>query len=189
MQALLTGGLAQRQVFSTASDKKHPYFRQISELRRKLLIVKTSILLLSLLLVGFACGEDNETKVQFKDLPPAVQNIAKEQQRSGAAVRGYSKENENGKTFYEVETRVNGKSRDILVEQGGAIVEIEQQVEIGSLPVAARHGLQREAAGSNILHVESVTRGDKVSYEAVILRNAKKKEIAVNADGSASHPE
>ena len=149
--------------------------------------MKTSVLLSTLFLAALAHGQDNETKVQFKDLPPAVQKAVKQQERNGAAVRGYSKEIENGKTFYEAETRVNGKNRDILMDESGAIVEVEQQVEIGSVPPAPMKGLRREAAGAKILQVESVTRGDKVSYEAVIERNGNKKEISVHADGSAVH--
>lgn len=146
--------------------------------------MKASVLLSSLLLVALAWGQDKETKVQFKDLPPAVRKAAKEQEHNGAAIRGYSKEMENGKAFYEVETQINGKNRDILMNESGTIVEVEQQIEIGSVPAAAIMGLKREAAGANILQVESVTKGDKVSYEAVIQRNGKK-EVAVNSDGSA----
>ena len=149
--------------------------------------MKTCVLLLSLLLVTLACAEDKETKVEFKDLPPAVQKAAHEQQRKGATVRGYNKETENGKTFYEAETRVNGKSRDVLMDESGTTVEVEQEVALGSVPSAAMQGLKREAAGANILRVESVTKGDKVSYEAVIQRNGAKKEIAVNSDGFAVH--
>lgn len=149
--------------------------------------MRISVLLSSLLLVTVAWGEDNETKVQFKDLPPAVQKTVKEQERDGATVRGYSKEIEKGKTFYEAETWVNGKNRDILMDQSGTVVEVEQQVEVGKVPTVTMKGLKREAAGAQIVHVESVTKGDKVSYEAAILRNGKRKEIAVNADGSAIH--
>lgn len=147
--------------------------------------MKTSVLTTTLLLAGLAGADGSEAKIQFKDLPPAVQKTAKEQ--GGTTVRGYNKELENGKTFYEIETRVNGKNRDLLVDESGAVVEVEQQVEIGSVPADAIQGLRREAAGANILSAESVTKGDKVTYEAVILRNGKKKEIAVNAGGSALH--
>jgi hypothetical protein len=149
--------------------------------------MKTSVLLSSLLLAAFAYGRENETKVQFKDLPPAVQKTAKEQERNGAVVRGYNKEIENGKTFFEAETRVNGKNRDILMDESGTVVEVEQQIEIVSVSPAVMQGLEREAAGATILHVESVTKGSNVSYEATIQRNGKKKEVAVNSDGSALH--
>jgi uncharacterized membrane protein YkoI len=147
--------------------------------------MRTSTLLLSFLIIGIAFGDDNETKVQFKDLPAAVQKAAKQQEAKGVTVRGYNKELENGRTFYEVEARANGKTRDILLDEAGAVVEIEQEVEISKVPAAAVEGLKKEAGGANIRHVEYVTKGDKTSYEAVILKNGKEKEIAVNGDGSA----
>ena len=147
--------------------------------------MKTSILFSTLLMVTLAYGAAEETKVNFKDLPSAVQKTAKEQERNGATVRGYNKEVEKGKTFYEVETRVKGKSRDILMDESGSIVEVEQQVDISSVPGEAMEGLKREAGGAIIRTVEFVTRGDKISYEAEIQKNGNKKEIAVNADGSA----
>jgi len=36
------------------------------------------------------------------------------------------------------------------------------------------------------LRVESVTKGSTVSYEAVIRKNGKKSEVAVNSDGSVN---
>jgi uncharacterized membrane protein YkoI len=137
------------------------------------------------MLVGTAFGDDSEKKVQFNDLPAAVQKAAKQQETKGVTVQGYNKQIENGRTFYEVEARANGKTRDILLDDVGTIVEVEQEVEISKVPVAAIEGLKREAGGANIRHIEHVTKGGKTSYEAVILKNGKKKAIAVNGDGSA----
>jgi hypothetical protein len=146
--------------------------------------MRIAVLLSILLFVSLAFGEDNETKVQYKDLPLAVRKAAKQQERNGLAIRGYNKEVENGRTFYEIETRVNGMSRDILLDEAGTVVEVEQQIEMGQVPAAAMKGLKKQAPGANILHVESVTKGDNVSYEAVIEDHGKKKEIAVKSDGS-----
>lgn len=162
-------------------------FRKASECSGKLLIMRISVLFSNLLLLSVAFAGDTETKVQFKNLPPAVQAAAKQQERNGVAVRGYNKETENGKIFYEVETLVNGKTRDILLDEAGGVVEVEQQVAISNVPAPAVEGLKKQAAGANITHVESVTKGDNVTYEAVILKNGKKKEIAVRSDGSAIH--
>ena len=56
-----------------------------------------------------------ETPVQMKDLPAAVQKTVQEQTRN-AKLNGLAKEVEDGKTFYEAETTVNGKSRDVLID-------------------------------------------------------------------------
>lgn len=125
-----------------------------------------------------------EIKVQMKDLPPAVQKTVQEQTRT-AKLRGLSKEVENGKTFYEAETTLNGKSRDVLIDPAGAVVEVEEATTLAAIPEAARKAFQQRAgAAGKILSVETVTRGTVTDYEAVIQKAGKKSEVAVHADGS-----
>jgi uncharacterized membrane protein YkoI len=125
----------------------------------------------------------SETKVQMKDLPEAVQKTVKELTQT-AKLKGLAKEVEDGKTFYEAETTVNGKSRDVLIDPAGAVVEVEEAVALDSIPEAARNALQARAGSGKILSVESVTKGPVVSYEAVIRTGGKKSEVGVNADGT-----
>jgi uncharacterized membrane protein YkoI len=125
----------------------------------------------------------SESKVKMKDLPEAVQKTVKEQTKT-AKLRGLAKEVEDGKTFYEAETVVNGKTRDILIDPTGAVVEVEEAVALDSIPEAARKALQCRAGSGKILSVESVTKGPVVSYEAVIKKDGKKSEVSVSADGT-----
>ena len=124
-----------------------------------------------------------ETAVKMKDLPPAVQKTVAGQTR-GARIKGMSKEIEKGKTMYEVETMVGGKSRDLLIDAAGALVSVEEPVAIDSLPPAAKAALEKLAAGGKIKGVESVTKGHTVTYEAVIVKGLKKSEVVVAADGA-----
>jgi uncharacterized membrane protein YkoI len=64
-----------------------------------------------------------EKKVKFEQLPPAVQAAVREQTKNATLV-GLSAEKEKGKTVYEVETEIDGKSRDLLLDQTGTIVVI-----------------------------------------------------------------
>jgi uncharacterized membrane protein YkoI len=131
---------------------------------------------------GLLMADQGEKKVQLKDLPAAVQATAKEQSR-GATVRGYTKEIENGKPEYEVETVINGMTKDIALDENGSVLEVEQQIELASLPAAAKAGLEKQAGQGKILKVESVTRGSNVSYEAVVMRGGKRSEVAITSDG------
>ena len=124
-----------------------------------------------------------EKRVQMKDLPEPVQKTVREQTKT-AKLRGLAKEVEDGKTFYEAETTVNGKSRDILIDPTGAVVEVEEAAELASIPEAAQKTLKSAAGAGKILSVETVTKGSTVSYEAVVQKSGKKSEVAVNADGS-----
>src|SRR2546426_5090209 len=79
--------------------------------------------------------QDHERKVTRKDLPAAVAKTV-DAQSHGARIRGYSEERGNGQTFYEVELRVNGHTRDVLIDTNGAVVEVEEEVALASLPAA-----------------------------------------------------
>ena len=124
-----------------------------------------------------------ETSVKMKDLPPAVQKTVGEQTK-GAQIKGLSKEVEKGITMYEVETIVNGKARDLLIDASGALVSVEEPVAIDAIPPAAKAAIEKLASGGKIKSVESVTKGQTVTYEAVIVKGMKKSEYIVGADGS-----
>ena len=85
-----------------------------------------------------------ETKIKRSDLPEAVEKTVTAEGQ-GATIRGFSKEREHGQTFYEAELIVNGRSKDILIDANGAIVEVEEQVAMDSLSPAVRDGLQAKA--------------------------------------------
>jgi hypothetical protein len=61
----------------------------------------------------------------MKDLPATVQATIREQ-RKGAVLRGLAQETENGQIFYEAELRVNGHSKDVLMDPTGEVVAIEE---------------------------------------------------------------
>jgi uncharacterized membrane protein YkoI len=134
-----------------------------------------------LLLAGNASAQ--EKKIKRSDLPPAVEKTVAAQS-TGATIRGFSTEKENGQTLYEAELTVNGHSKDISMTADGSIVEIEEQVSLDSLPAEVKAGLQAKAGNGKILKVESLTKKDKlVAYEAKVETNGKKTEIQVGPNG------
>ena len=133
------------------------------------------------LLAGDASAQ--EKKIKRSDLPPAVEKTVAAQS-TGATIRGFSTEKENGQTLYEAELTVNGHSKDISMTADGSIVEIEEQVSLDSLPAEVKVGLQAKAGNGKILKVESLTKKDKiVAYEAKVETNGKKTEVQVGPDG------
>jgi uncharacterized membrane protein YkoI len=133
------------------------------------------------LLAGFAIAE---SKLKVEDLPAAAQKTVKEQTQNAKLV-GLGKEKEGGKTVYELETMVNGKSRDLMIDSTGAILSVEDEVALDSIPAAAKKAIQEKAAGGKIAKVETVTKGSEVSYEAAYTsKGGKKAEYGVNADGT-----
>lgn len=128
-------------------------------------------------------GREQESRVRMKDLPAAVQQTVREQSK-GAVIRGLSREVENGETRYEVELKVNGHNRDVLIDPTGAVVEVEEQVTLSALPAAVRTAIEQNASGGKIVSVESITKGGSlVWYEAHVKKAGKSQEIKVNPEG------
>ena len=144
--------------------------------------MKTTGIVISIALLACAAIAA-EKPVKMKDLPAPVQKAVQEQIKD-AQLKGLSRETENGKVFYEAETMVNGKSRDILMDANGAVVEVEEETTLDNVPAPVKATLEKSAQRAKILKVETVTKGSVVSYEAVVSKNGKKTEVAVAADGT-----
>ena len=141
----------------------------------------------SFIVTGFLCATTfaAEAKVKVEDLPGAVQKTVKEQTKDAKLV-GVTKEKEGGKTVYELETMANGKSRDLMIDGAGAIISVEAEVALESLPAAAQSAIQKKVGSGKITKVETVTKGSDLSYEAAYTsKSGKKAEYGVNADGTA----
>lgn len=124
-----------------------------------------------------------EKKIQRSGLPPAVENTVAAESK-GAVIRGFSMEKENGQTYYEAALTVSGHSRDVLIDQSGAIVEVEEGVPFESLSASVKEGLQAKAGKGKIVKVESITKHNRlVAYEAKVLTGTKKSEVQVGPDG------
>jgi uncharacterized membrane protein YkoI len=145
--------------------------------------VTASKLAIVLALTTLAFGQESERKIQRADLPPAVEKAVAAQSQ-GATIKGFSREKENGQTFFEAEMTLNGHSKDVLIDTNGAVAEVEEQVSLDSLPAAVKDGLQAKAGKGKILKVESITKHDQlVAYEAKVATGGKKSEVQVGADG------
>ena len=46
---------------------------------------------------------------------------------------------------YEVETKANGKSRDLTFDARGTVLEIEEETNLDSIPAAVKTTLQKRA--------------------------------------------
>ena len=89
------------------------------------------------------------------------------------------------------ELTVNGHGKDIAMDAQGNIVEIEEAVDISSLPPDVKDGLTKAAGKGTISKVETLTKkGKLVAYEAVVKNGSKSFEIQVGPDGKKlAHPE
>jgi|SRR5208337_6752 len=134
------------------------------------------------LTIGFANVFASEKAITMKDLPAAVQRTVQEQSK-GATIRGFSKEVEGGKTVYEVKMKVNGHGKDVSMDASGAVIEVEEEVALESIPAAAQAAIKKAAGSSQITKVEKVSGGKGTAYEAGLRKNGKRSEVRVSEDG------
>jgi hypothetical protein len=62
--------------------------------------------------------------------------------------------------------------------------ETEERVALANVPAPVRATLEREAGGAAIGEIERETEGGRTVYEAEVMRDGKKREISVAADGT-----
>lgn len=130
-----------------------------------------------------ASGGGEERRIARADLPPAVEKALVEQSK-GATIRGLSKELSGAKTVYEAELTVNGHARDIVIDESGRVVEVEEELALESLPPAVKAGLRKAAGAGDIVKVESLMKlGKLVAYEASVKTGSKHTEVKVGPDG------
>lgn len=124
-------------------------------------------------------------------LPDAVK-AAIQASYPGAEIEEVEKEYE-GVKLYEVELEQNEKEMKVTFAKDGAIVEVETKVSMESLPEAVSKAITEAAAGAKIKKVEKeviyavvkLVKLDtpKTVYEAKLIKDGKKHEIEVAADG------
>lgn len=133
--------------------------------------------------VAWSLADAQEKKIRREQLPPAVEKtVARESE--GATIKEFATEVEHGQKLYEVSLNVNGHSKDILIDKNGNIVEVEEQVSLGSLPAAVQDALKKAAGTGSIEVVESLTKnGTLVAYEAQIKHGKKRSEVQVGPNG------
>jgi hypothetical protein len=125
-----------------------------------------------------------ETKINRTELPAAVEKAVAAEEAEGATVKGFATEIERGKKFYEAELATNGHGKDVLLDEKGNIVDVEEEVAMDSLAPEIKDGLMKAVGAGSITKVESLTKNGKlVAYEAVVKTGSKRSEVQVGPDG------
>ena len=146
-------------------------------------------LTVAILIAATACAAGTlaaDKPIKFEDMPAVVQK-AMLKEAKGAKINNTLTEIEDGKTFYEAETVLNGRTRNFLVDENGNVAEVEDEIEVENLPGPVKAVVEKTAAGGGkITKLEEVKKYGKVTgYEATVVRNGKKKALALNLDGTS----
>src|SRR5436190_3096534 len=73
---------------------------------------------------------------------PAPVRATIEAETRNATIKGVSKETEKGVVQYEIETIVNGHTRDFNVDTSGKVLVVEEEMPVAAAPAAVREALK-----------------------------------------------
>jgi hypothetical protein len=121
-------------------------------------------------------------------VPPAI-DAAFKKAYPNATIKNVSKEKENGREQYEVESIDSGKARDLIYLADGTVVEMEEELTDAQFPAPAAAAIKARYPNATITKREklTITKGNVVQYEAA-LAGAKVKEVVLTADGKWVSP-
>ena len=135
-----------------------------------------------------------EEKTALKDVPQSVIDAVKKRFPKGELTEG-AKEEEDGKTFYEVSVKQAGKNIDVSLTPEGVITMIEKQMDSKDLPKVVSSGVEKKYPKPKYEIAEEVTvvqdGKEKLSYYEVLVSttDGKKVEIQVELDGKLKKEE
>jgi uncharacterized membrane protein YkoI len=109
-----------------------------------------------------------------------------QEQSKNAQVVGVLIENEGGKKLYELETVAAGRTRDLLIDPEGRVVEVEAQADLDSLPAVLQDAIRKQSSGGKVTKIESITKGDDkvIAYEIHVKTGNKTRGFRLAPDGT-----
>ena len=145
----------------------------------------TVLLAVAVLVCSVMAQEKKGSSLKLKDLPAAVQKTVQDN-LNGAEIKNISKEKEDGVEQYEIESLLNGKSRDFNVDAKGKLLLVEVATSIDAIPAPARAAILKKIADGKLDAIETFTKtGQPAMYEASFTdKKGKKHEVLVKADGT-----
>lgn len=123
-----------------------------------------------------------ETQVSERKVPAAVIAAFKAAYPQ-ATIRGYAREKENGKLFYEVESIEGQTTRDVLYHPDGTVAVIEESIPLSDLPTDAHESIRRSYPKAVVTKAEKIIRDGLIEYEAHAKLGKKRIELKFDANG------
>jgi uncharacterized membrane protein YkoI len=142
----------------------------------RLILATIAVSLLSLTAVA------QEKKITARAVPAAVIQAFKTAYPN-ATIRGYAREKEDGKVFYEIESREGNMTRDVLYNPDGTVAELEESIAVTDLPAEAQNTLHTNYPKAVIGIAERKTVGETITYEVHLKQGRKRIEVEFDSSG------
>ncbi|HEX4439800.1 MAG TPA: hypothetical protein VH854_06995 [Thermoanaerobaculia bacterium] len=151
----------------------------------RLFIARLGIAVAALVVASFCLAAPR--KVKKADLPADVQKTA-ERESEGARVVAYWTDEAEGVPIYEVDLKVEGHDKGVLIGADGDVIAVQEEVAWDDLAPAVQEGIRSAAGDGKIGKAHSVTQGgDLVGYGADVEREGKTVHVEVGPNGQPLH--
>ena len=144
------------------------------------------LFLAALAVCAMAAAYDGDSfATKFEALPGPVKETAKAHMGNALPVSISSAKGESG-WDYQVNTRLDGKYHDLVINEKGKLVAVKDETDLASLPAAVKGAIEKQAEAAKIMTLEKVTEGAEVSYGAIMKDDAQGTfvQVRVGADGT-----
>jgi hypothetical protein len=132
--------------------------------------------------IAFAAEEKEET-ITMDKVPQKVRDTLKTY-AAESDVKGIEKGDDDGTKVFEFDIEQGTHKFEVAITPAGKFWGTEEDMELTAMPDAAQKALNALAVGGKISGGEKAMDKDKkVTYEAIIEKDGKKSEVAVDASG------
>ena len=114
-----------------------------------------------------AQARNTDQKIRISKLPAPVRATV-ETESKGATVKGISSEKEHGRTVYELETIVGGRTRDLMIDSAGTVYSVEEQLDVDKAPAPVRAAMEAKGKIVDRVRPEGCDASRQATNRAVI---------------------
>jgi hypothetical protein len=150
--------------------------------------ISVLVCLVVLCVAAFVFAEDQETKINKKDLPAAVLH-AFERDYPLAKIIGATREIEDSVEYYEIASKEDGTKRDVFYQANGGLVSVEELIRPRDLSTLVHDAVMHQYPKGKIKSAEKITRAGISSFEVVVRDGNRYYELALTADGRITETE
>ena len=162
---------------------------------RSSLVVGVVLLAVSAVVVSLEASQTKSTGQATKAAPKAAAKVALpapveaafKKSYPDATIKNVSKETENGKVEYEIESMDGTQARDLVYRADGTLVSYEELIPESAVPAAVLTAIKTKYPKATISRSEKLFQDGKMNYE-LALKGAPVKEATLTPEGKWVSP-
>ncbi|MHC1763257.1 MAG: PepSY-like domain-containing protein [Verrucomicrobiia bacterium] len=133
-------------------------------------------------------------RVEFRDLPPAVQNTVNAQ-AGASGIASIQRTTRHGIPLYEVRLSQPSNARPLYISETGSVINLDhvvastakegsRKIPFSELPAPVQNTLRTQAGSARVEDIDAVTQKGETTYNAAFKRDGRTVELWLDANGN-----